>query len=136
MSQRRNPVQLTGARLQTEFVCGTVSSPNVLKIESLPYSPVLCVLQALLPCTAPSTMPADLHAPQCHWLDAGALVSGPGPDGSFADDRTLSAQSSVGLNHNVPLIGLLGGLLSVRVTAGQCAAGHGLFQLYTVDDLP
>lgn len=67
---------------------------------------------------------------------AGALVSGPAADGSFADDRTASAQSSVGVHHNVPLIGLLGGLLASGVTQGQCAAGHGLYQLYAVKGLP
>lgn len=69
-------------------------------------------------------------------LSAGALVAGPAQDGTYADDRTFSSESSVGLHHNVPLIGLLGGLLSVGVTPGQCAAGHGLFQLYTVHNLP
>lgn len=67
---------------------------------------------------------------------AGALVAGPAKDSTFEDDRTVTAQSAVGLHHNVPLIGLLGGLLSVGVTPGQCAAGHGLFQLYTFNDLP
>lgn len=67
---------------------------------------------------------------------AGALVAGPAQDGSYADDRNLISQSAVGLHHNVPVIGLLGGILSTGVTSGQCAAGHGLFQLYTVQDLP
>jgi hypothetical protein len=57
-------------------------------------------------------------------------------DGTFSNDRTITAQSAIGLHHNVPFIGLLGGLLSVGVTPGQCAAGHGLFQLYTVENLP
>jgi hypothetical protein len=71
-----------------------------------------------------------------HTRPAGALVAGPALDGSYADNRTLSSQSAVGLHHNVPLIGLLGGILSTGVTSGRCAAGHGLFQLFTVQDLP
>lgn len=71
-----------------------------------------------------------------HSLPAGALVAGPALDGTYLDDRTVSSQSAVGLHHNVPLIGLLGGLIASGVTTGQCAAGHGLFQLYTINSLP
>lgn len=64
-------------------------------------------------------------------------MAGPAVDGLFTDNRTLSEQSGVGVHHNAPLIGLLGGLLSAGATLpGQCAAGHGLYQLLAVNSFP
>lgn len=72
----------------------------------------------------------------CAAIVAGAFVSGPAVNDSYDDIRTNSLQSSVGLHHNVPLIGLLGGLVTSGITQGQCSAGEGLYQMLTVNELP
>lgn len=84
----------------------------------------------LAACGAPAAAACSVLSPAPNAVElAGALVAGPAEDGSFADARARSEQSAVGLHHNAPLIGLLAGLLASGTRAGECAAGHGLFQL-------
>lgn len=80
---------------------------------------------------------ASLLSPEPNPVElSGALVAGPTADDSYADLRPRGDQSAVGLHHNAPLVGLLGGLLAVHVLPGECAAGQGLYQIVAVNDLP
>jgi hypothetical protein len=69
-------------------------------------------------------------------VPSGALVAGPGADDVYVDAPDRPEYTSIGVHHNIPLVGTLGGLLSQRVNAGQCAAGQGMFQLMQDRSLP
>lgn len=66
----------------------------------------------------------------------GALVPGPDADDEYVDNPFMPRYSSIGVHHNVPLIGALGGLLHQKVSIGQCAAGQGMFQLMQQSVVP
>jgi hypothetical protein len=70
------------------------------------------------------------------FVSPGALVAGPGADDVYVDAADRPEYTAIGVHHNIPLIGTLGGLLSQRVNAGQCAAGQGMFQLMQDRSLP
>jgi hypothetical protein len=56
-------------------------------------------------------------------------VAGPGADDVDIDAADRPEYTSIGVHHNIPLLGTLGGLLYHKVNTGQCAAGQGMFQL-------
>lgn len=80
----------------------------------------------------PPSLTLTSHTPAV----TGALVSGPAIDDTYNDVRADAAQSAVGLHHNIPLIGLLGGLVTSGITQGQCSSGQGLYQMLAVNVLP
>lgn len=121
-----NPHELTGERAAC---CCDAAVPMLLRARILHAPP--CV-----PAAGGIAVRALRSTPTPPPAQTGALVSGPGEDDGFDDDRTLTSQSGIGLHHNVALGGLLGGLLGRRVTPGQCAAGRGAYQLLAENVLP
>ena len=52
-------------------------------------------------------------------------MSGPDVSGTFSDDRTKAEYTSVSLNGNAVLSGLLSGLIARDVKLGECNGGRG-----------
>jgi hypothetical protein len=74
----------------------------------------------------PSQQASNTQVPVCPLaVTAGALVSGPDVSGSFSDDRTKPEYTSVSLDGNALLSGLLSGLIARGVKPGECNGGRG-----------
>jgi hypothetical protein len=70
----------------------------------------------------PSQQASNTQVPVCPLaVTAGALVSGPDVSGSFSDDRTKPEYTSVSLDGNA----VLSGLIARGVKPGECNGGRG-----------